>query len=275
MDRVLLAEVVCLDFCMPTRLIREGILTSDAVNSLSAKDEVFYRRLLSIVDDYGRYDARIAIVRAQLYPLQLDQIRESDVVRGLAACEKASLVRCYKVEGKPYLQVEKFGQQVRAKTSKWPDPITDDNRCKQMHAPAHSVGDEDEDEDGCVVEDGKRGGAPVRSDSPDPEIELIPPELDAQNFHDAWDRWHAYRREAKLKSWVASTRKIKLNQLAKLGADHAITAIDHSIANGYQGIFEPGGKGSGGGGQTPQSRAEARRAEARSKEHPEDSELTF
>ena len=270
MDRVLLAEVVCLDLCMPTRLIREGILTSDAVNSLSAKDEVFYRRLLSIVDDYGRYDARIAIVRAQLYPLQLDQIRESDVVRGLAACEKASLVRCYKVEGKPYLQVEKFGQQVRAKTSKWPDPITDDNRCKQMHAPAHSVGDEDEDEDGCVVEDGKRGGAPVRSDSPDPEIELIPPELDAQNFHDAWDRWHAYRREAKLKSWVASTRKIKLKQLAKLGSDHAITAIDHSIANGYQGIFEPGGKGSGGGGQTF---ADQRREQRASGECVEDVEL--
>jgi len=128
---------------------------------------------------------------------------------------------------------------------------------------------EDEDED----EDSDNSNSEKKKEDP-PQTEF-PPELDAQNFHDAWDRWHAYRREAKLKSWVASTRKIKLKQLAKLGSDHAITAIDHSIANGYQGIFEPGGKGSSGGGQTPQSRAEARRAEARSKEHPEDSELTF
>ena len=122
------------------------------------------------------------------------------------------------------------------------------------------VEDEDEDSDNSNSEKKKE----------DPPQTEFPPELDAQNFHDAWDRWHAYRREAKLKSWVASTRKIKLNQLAKLGADHAITAIDHSIANGYQGIFEPGGKGSGGGGQTF---ADQRREQRASGECVEDVEL--
>ena len=123
---------------------------------------------------------------------------------------------------------------------------------------------EDEDED----EDSDNSNSEKKKEDP-PQTEF-PPELDAQNFHDAWDRWHAYRREAKFKSWVASTRKIKLNQLAKLGADHAITAIDHSIANGYQGIFEPGGKGSSGGGQTF---ADQRREQRASGECVEDVEL--
>ncbi len=39
---------------MPNRIIREGILTSEAVNSLSWEAEVFFRRLLSVVDDFGR-----------------------------------------------------------------------------------------------------------------------------------------------------------------------------------------------------------------------------
>ena len=161
---------------MPTRLIREGILTSDAVNSLTPQDEVLYRRLMSIVDDYGRYDARPAVLRSQLFPLQLDRIRESDVVRGLAACEKASLIRCYEVDGKPYLQFEKFGQQIRAKTSKWPDPLADDNGCKQMRARAHL------DEDVGVDGDGDEDDTPK------------PPEGDCR-FDEFWKAYPSHQRK--------------------------------------------------------------------------------
>ena len=129
---------------MPNRIVREGILTSDRVNSLEPREEVFYRRLLSIVDDYGRYDARPPILRAQLYPLQLDRTRESDVARGLAACEKASLIRCYEVEGKPYLEVMDFGQKVRTIASKWPHPPTHASTCAQMRADARLDGGADE-----------------------------------------------------------------------------------------------------------------------------------
>ena len=51
---------------MPDRIVRQGILTSDRVNQLDWGAECFYRRLMSIVDDYGRYDARPAVLRAQL-----------------------------------------------------------------------------------------------------------------------------------------------------------------------------------------------------------------
>lgn len=121
---------------MPTRLLREGILTSEPVNSLSTESEVFYRRLQSVVDDFGRYTAHPALLRAALYPLQLDRVREASMERHLADCEKARLVRLYVHEGKRYLELLKFRQVVRAKESKWPEPPNDAEH-------QHSISDTD------------------------------------------------------------------------------------------------------------------------------------
>ncbi len=105
---------------MPNRMLREGILSSEAVNSLNWEEEVFYRRLMSVVDDYGRYDARPAVLRAALYGMKLDSMRENSVQRCLAKCEAARLLVLYSVDGKPYLELLRFDQRVRAKKSKYP-----------------------------------------------------------------------------------------------------------------------------------------------------------
>lgn len=106
---------------MPTRLIRDAILTSGRVASLSWEEEVFYRRLMSVADDYGLYDARPPILRSALYPLQLDKMSECNIQRCLSACEAAGLILLYSHAGKPYLMILGFGQQ--GKTSpKWPLP---------------------------------------------------------------------------------------------------------------------------------------------------------
>lgn len=107
---------------MPNRIIREGIITSEAVNSLSWEAETFYRRLLSVVDDFGRFDARPSVLRSALYPLKLDSMREDSVQRCLKSCEAARLVVLYSVEGKEYLEVTNFRQQVRSKKSKYHAP---------------------------------------------------------------------------------------------------------------------------------------------------------
>ena len=39
---------------MPSRILREGINTSPKVNALSPMAELFYRRLMTVADDYGR-----------------------------------------------------------------------------------------------------------------------------------------------------------------------------------------------------------------------------
>lgn len=107
---------------MPDRIVRAGILTSDAVNELSWAAEVFYRRLMNVADDFGRYDGRPSVLRAGLYALKLNRVSDRDVVTWLRECEETGLIKVYTVEGKQYLEIQKFDQRLRAKVSKWPPP---------------------------------------------------------------------------------------------------------------------------------------------------------
>lgn len=108
---------------MPNRIVREGILTSERVAKLDWAAEVFYRRLLSVVDDFGRYYAATKLLRAACYPLQIDSVKDADIEKWAKACEAAQLVLRYcDADGKQYVQVHDFRQQVRAKVSKFPSP---------------------------------------------------------------------------------------------------------------------------------------------------------
>ena len=115
---------------MPTRLIKEGILNSAAINSLSMRGEILYRRLMSAVDDYGRTDGRIDIVRARLFALQLGQWSAKQVEEAVEECvstrrnDGSPLILKYISGGSVYLEITKFGQRVRGE-SKFPDPPAD------------------------------------------------------------------------------------------------------------------------------------------------------
>lgn len=129
------------DCNVPSRLLREGILDSWGVNALTFPAEVFYRRLMSVVDDYGRFDGRPEILRTKLYPLKVNAVREADCLRWIAECEKAELIALYAVDragrprwiaasdlaglsapnDKPYIQFHRLGSP-RSKESKYPDP---------------------------------------------------------------------------------------------------------------------------------------------------------
>lgn len=132
---------------MPNRILRDGILTSEAVSSLSWSEEVFYRRLMSVADDHGRFHSLPKLIRAACYPLQIDKVADSDIGKWTTACVAAGLVRVYPAtDGKSYLEIVKFGQQVRSK-SKFPEPIESDaehpisvdSNCNQVPADAHLV----------------------------------------------------------------------------------------------------------------------------------------
>src|SRR3990167_1862607 len=141
---------------MPNRIIREGILTSERVNKLAPQAELFYRRLMSVVDDYGRFTAHPGLLRSACYPLRVDEVREADITRWLADVQLAGLIALYAVAGKGYLEMIDFRQQVRAKESRFPAPVAN---CiadaTQVRADAHLDGDvsvvEDEGVDGSLL----------------------------------------------------------------------------------------------------------------------------
>lgn len=109
---------------MPSRILREGILSSERVNVIAGEPpvEVTYRRLYSVADDFGRFTAHPSLVRAAIYPLRLDQYTDATICEHLACCESAGLIRLYAVEGKSYLELLNFNQRTRAQKSKFPPP---------------------------------------------------------------------------------------------------------------------------------------------------------
>lgn len=117
---------------MPNRILREGILTSRRVNRLKPQAEVFYRRLMSVVDDFGRYWADPSLLRAGCFPLRIDEVREADIVRLLAEVQQADLIALYAVEGESYLELLDFRQQRRAKSSKFPQPPADAEQLRSV-----------------------------------------------------------------------------------------------------------------------------------------------
>lgn len=106
---------------MNDRLIRGGILDSDRVNSLSWAAECFYRRILSLVDDYGNYDGRIEVLRADAYKLKLNQVSTTDVAKWLDDSIAAGLVSCYEVGGKKFIHLYGFGQRLKKYKRKFPE----------------------------------------------------------------------------------------------------------------------------------------------------------
>lgn len=92
------------------------------VDALDAHGERFFTRLLMKVDDFGRTLADPRLLKSRLFPLKAD-IRETDISRWLAACQKAGLIRFY-VDGKgrTILEVFKFGQRKRFMKSEFDPP---------------------------------------------------------------------------------------------------------------------------------------------------------
>ena len=104
---------------MANRILRDGILTSERVDLLDLGAEVFYRRLMSVVDDYGRYYAKPELLRSACYPLRPDVLLDQ-VARWLQECSDARLLSTYTVQGKRYLELANFGQRTR--TPRYPGP---------------------------------------------------------------------------------------------------------------------------------------------------------
>lgn len=104
-----------------TRMIRRALVDSDRFNELGWMEQNFYFRLLLTADDYGLFDARLSVLRAQLYPVSGGRVREADLQRALAESERAGLIRLYEVEGKVYGQVLRYGQR-RLSRPRYPLP---------------------------------------------------------------------------------------------------------------------------------------------------------
>lgn len=119
---------------MPTRYLKPGIRDSEAIDSVSALAETLFYRLLVTVDDFGRCDARPAMVKASCFPIKRS-VDDDKCARLLSELASVGLIVLYESDCKRYLQVQKWDNTPRAKESKFPPP---DSVCIQVHADARN-----------------------------------------------------------------------------------------------------------------------------------------
>ena len=124
---------------MPNRLIKESIHASDTVNALTDFQFRLWVNLITYVDDYGRGDARPAIIKGSCFPLR-DCVTPDDIEAALNGMAAIGCLGLYEVDGKPYLYFPNWEkhQTIRNKRSKFPEPVgnlrTIESNCKQMIA---------------------------------------------------------------------------------------------------------------------------------------------
>ena len=124
---------------MPNRIIKESIAKSEKVNGLTDFQFRLWVHLITYVDDYGRGDARPAIIKGSCFPFR-DRMTNRDIEKGLADLADAGCVSLYSVDGKPYLHFPNWEQhqRVRSKISKCPAP-EDGVPCQQVAASCRNL----------------------------------------------------------------------------------------------------------------------------------------
>lgn len=126
---------------MPNRIIKESIHTSEDVNRMTDFQFRLWVSLITYVDDFGRGDARPAIIKGSCFPLR-DRITNKDIEAALRALAGIGCVSLYEVDGKPYLYFPTWEshQTVRNQKSKYPAPAEGqqlqaiESNCKQLKA---------------------------------------------------------------------------------------------------------------------------------------------
>ena len=108
---------------MPSRILKDSILTDKAFNSLSLTEESIYHRLVVSADDYGVFYADPVLLLRILYPRKTD-ISEEAVRKGLDHLEEAGIIRRYTADGEDYLKICSWekDQRLRNTRHKFPCP---------------------------------------------------------------------------------------------------------------------------------------------------------
>jgi hypothetical protein len=120
---------------MPTRYLKPGVRDSEAIDNLSPQAEVLFYRLLVTVDDFGRFDARPAMIKAQCFPIK-DSISIAKCKDLLDELNNKGLIYIYEAGNKLNLMMCKWDNVPRAKESKYPAPT---DVCAHLHTSVNQL----------------------------------------------------------------------------------------------------------------------------------------
>jgi hypothetical protein len=108
---------------MPVRMLKPGLRTSEKFNRCSWMAQSAYIRIITMVDDFGRYLANPRLLRSELFPFGDSRgmdIPLPQVETALSELKNAELITLYENDGKSFLQVTQWKERIRAEESKYP-----------------------------------------------------------------------------------------------------------------------------------------------------------
>lgn len=183
---------------MPARIIKQSICTSESMASLTWFEQILFIRLIVSADDYGRFDARPAIIRGALFPLD-DGVTVKAIRDALHKLSTQGMINLYEVGGKPTLELTAWCKhnKPRAKESKYPAPPecfdqtqASANKCKQMNADAPVI--RNSNSELVIRNSGSNTPVPAREAKDGRSFTLFwedyPNKADRD---DAWEAWRA------------------------------------------------------------------------------------
>ena len=113
---------------MPQRFLRPGITTSAKFNALDWQAQSLFVRLITLVDDYGRFEAHPMILKSLAFPFN----PEISCEQMFSLCEQLisnDLATFYEKDGKRFVQLSKWQEKARSHSR---FPSFDDDGCKHL-----------------------------------------------------------------------------------------------------------------------------------------------
>jgi hypothetical protein len=121
---------------MPQRFLRPTIRQSKRWNRCPYDAQSLYIRLLTLVDDFARYEADPELLRSEAFPFgdpAGNLITIENICLQLQTLADKDMIVLYEVEGVKYLELKRWKENARAKESRFPAPckqmLADDNKC--------------------------------------------------------------------------------------------------------------------------------------------------
>lgn len=176
--------------------------------------------LLNVADDEGYFYADPKLIRNAIRPFDDDSRIATVSIRELSSIGYITVVE-HPTHG-PIGKIESF---LRHQVINKPKPSI----IKALH-------DSSIDTVSIRDEDGLEGKGKEGNKEGSKESLTLP--FEDEDFKSAWEDWIQHRKEKK-KLLTPTSTKLQLQALEDMGVERAIKAIDHSIAQGYTGIFEP------------------------------------
>lgn len=111
---------------MPQRFLRPAIRNSQRWNSVEWLEQSLYIRILTLVDDFGRYDGRASVIHGESFSIWNElhpnkPVTIKDICSALQQLVASQLVEIYEVDGKKVLQVTQWQERIRTGVrEKWP-----------------------------------------------------------------------------------------------------------------------------------------------------------